>query len=273
MRAISIKWLDLIVAVLLIFVGSLIWGGADAIVGYWLQARAPEKDEFLAIPPVRQREFALKTIQVELDSTRTKWIEQRRLSSPDSMARLRSRMDDLERRLAAAEEAIVVARKQASKAGSDAAVRAAEFSAKTLQAELDATRVKWVEQSVAAAASPAAGLWARVDELERSAIAAEAAVVEARRRASQEFTAASFWFTVRKRLMVLSVALIGTGLAFWIIYAAGFQAAGVMQFRPSWRVAMAMASFVLAAVYGYQVAGPAAAVGVLIAGLFLLLKP
>jgi hypothetical protein len=72
-----IKWFDLFVAALLVFIGGVMWGWADAIAGYFVQERVPDKEEFLARKPVRNSEFALKRVQAELESTRAKWIEPR----------------------------------------------------------------------------------------------------------------------------------------------------------------------------------------------------
>jgi hypothetical protein len=266
-----IKWLDLIIAALLIFAGSVIWGGADAVVSYLLEDKAPEKADFMAREPVRAREFALKRVQAELDSTRAKWVEQR-LAGNQTVEILRARLDDLEQRSAAADAALAAARAAVGKKGLDATVRAREFAAKRLQAELDATRTKWVAQNLSMA-PPVALLEKQMETLERDAVSAEESAIEARRHAGKEYTAASFWFTTWKRLLVLMLALTGTVAAFAIVYAAGKFTARRIQVAPNWAAAMSIASCTLAAVFGFQTAGPVAAVGAALAGLFLFLKP
>jgi hypothetical protein len=270
-----IKWLDLIIAALLIFAGSLIWGGADAVVSYLLEDKAPEKADFLAREPVRTREFALKRAQAELDSTRAKWVEQR-LAGNQTVEILRARLDDLEQRSAAADAALAAARAAAGGKSPDATLRAREFAAKRLQAELDATRTKWVAQILAqnlSSAPPTEILEKQMDALERRAVNAEESAIDARRRAGKEYTAASFWFTTWKRLLVLVLALTGTVAAFAIVYAAGKVTARKIQVAPNWTTAMWIAACILAAVFGFQTAGPVAAVGAALAGLFLFLKP
>ena len=104
-----IKWVDFIVAALLIFTGGVIWGSADRVVGHFLQEQTPDRDEFLARPSVRNSEFALKRVQAELDSTRARWIEQQ-VGGTQSLPKLRARMDELERQVSATDAALAAAR-------------------------------------------------------------------------------------------------------------------------------------------------------------------
>ena len=210
-----IKWVDFIVAALLIFTGGVIWGSADRVVGHFLQEQTPDRDEFLARPSVRNSEFALKRVQAELDSTRAKWIEQQ-VGGTQSLPKLRARMDELERQVSATDAALAAAR---AEQGRDVAI-ARQFDLSRAQAELDATRAKWVAERLSN--TPAVEmLREKVQALEESAIKAEASVIEARKHATREFAATYFRFNVLKRLWVLTVALPGTAVAFGILFAAG----------------------------------------------------
>lgn len=113
---------------LLTFTGTIILGAANSVVSYFLQEQMPDHDEFLTQPSVHNREFALKSIQAELDGARAKWVEQR-LASPQSVDSLETRMNDLEQQVGAADSA-------------PATPAARRLAAAKQKAELKATRAK-----------------------------------------------------------------------------------------------------------------------------------
>jgi hypothetical protein len=262
-----IKWFDLIAAALLIFAGAVIWGAADMIAGHLLQEQMPEMNEFLARASVRNSEFALKRIQVELESTRAKWIEQRLASTPP-VESLRARMDELKRQLSAADGTLAAAQTKGERTD---ASRSRQFAVSDVQAELDATRAKWVAERLSTVPS-AEVLQQRMEALERSAVTAESILIKERRRAKRDFTRTYFRFTIWKRLWALIMAVAGTAAAFGIMYSAGKTMAQKIHIKANWSAAITLAAWLLAAVYGYQIAGAAAAVGAAVAGVFLLLK-
>jgi hypothetical protein len=132
-------------------------------------------------------------------------------------------------------------------------VRMQELKLKSAQEELDATRKKWIEQSLSGTMPDQ--LSPKIRILETSQLAAEKKVADARRQATHDFEQRNLLFLIKKRSVTFLLGGVAAAASFLIIWIIGSIIAGPLQLKPKWPAAMSVASVVLAPMFGYQTAG------------------
>jgi hypothetical protein len=147
-------------------------------------------------------------------------------------------------------------------------VRVAELRLRTVQEELDAARKKWIEQRLGGVTPDLLG--PGIPKLEKAQIVAERSVADARREALRDFEREDLKFTYSKRALAVLFGILAAIVGALAIYGVGSSVAKSLGLRPAWRAAMALASLILAPIFGYGAAGGAGAAVALILVLLIV---